>query len=138
MPHSKQKVYYILLITCLGGYLWLGFNFFHTHTPKLATPCLFKQVTRLPCPSCGATRSIISLFHGEIKEAIFTWNPLGFLILLVMVVTPFWILHDSLFKKDSLFYVYQKAEKALAKKVVYIPAIIFILLLWIWNIYKGI
>lgn len=33
--------------------------------------CLFRRVTGLPCPSCGMTRSYISLFRGDIGNAFF-------------------------------------------------------------------
>jgi len=37
--------------------------------------CAFKGLTGLPCPTCGATRSIMHLAHGGVSAAI-AMNPL--------------------------------------------------------------
>jgi hypothetical protein len=37
--------------------------------------CLFKRMTSIPCPTCGATRSLVHLAHGEILKS-FRMNPL--------------------------------------------------------------
>lgn len=37
---------------------------------NLPLPCIFYQTTGLYCPSCGATRAIISLVHGDIINAL--------------------------------------------------------------------
>ncbi len=37
--------------------------------------CLFKKLTGLPCPTCGATRAVVHLAHGDISHA-FMMNPL--------------------------------------------------------------
>ncbi len=38
--------------------------------------CAFHQITGHPCPTCGATRAAIALFHGNIFAA-WHWNPLA-------------------------------------------------------------
>jgi uncharacterized protein DUF2752 len=52
-------------------FAWLAFGL---PWPK----CWFRQLTGLPCPTCGATRSILSLVHGNPGDAI-RHNPLLFL-----------------------------------------------------------
>ena len=39
--------------------------------------CRFRELTGLPCATCGATRMIEALLHGRILEAA-AWNPLVF------------------------------------------------------------
>jgi hypothetical protein len=34
-------------------------------------PCVFKQLTGIPCPTCGITRTAGFLVHGDIRAA---WN----------------------------------------------------------------
>jgi hypothetical protein len=41
----------------------------------LAPSCVFKSLTGVPCPTCGATRSIVFLSQGDFVSA-FTMNPL--------------------------------------------------------------
>ena len=37
---------------------------------RLPLPCIFRSITGLLCPSCGATRAIISLFYGDLAAAV--------------------------------------------------------------------
>ena len=39
--------------------------------------CWFRRLTGLPCPTCGATRSALSLAHGDLAAAL-RYNPLIF------------------------------------------------------------
>ena len=48
------------------------------------TLCLFKRETGLPCPTCGSTRAVKSLFHADVARA-FLFNPL-LVIVLVMII----------------------------------------------------
>jgi len=45
--------------------------------PSLANlpSCVFKGLTGIPCPTCGATRSIVHLAHGGVVAAL-AMNPL--------------------------------------------------------------
>ena len=43
------------------------------HLPSV---CLFYNLTGLPCPGCGLTRSFVCLGHGRFWEALH-WHPLG-------------------------------------------------------------
>jgi len=37
--------------------------------------CLFRDLTGVPCVTCGATRSAVQFFHGHLLSAL-RWNPL--------------------------------------------------------------
>ncbi|WP_394334131.1 DUF2752 domain-containing protein [Kordia jejudonensis] len=95
-----------------------------------------KNITSIPCPSCGTTRSVISLIQGNFFTAI-TINPLGFFVGMILVIAPFWILIDVITKRSSLFSFYRKIETYLQKKMYAIPLIVLIIINWIWNITKG-
>ncbi len=98
--------------------------------------CLIKQLTNIPCPSCGSTRAILSLLHGDVTRA-FYWNPFGFIILGILFISPFWIIHDLIKRKQSLFLYFKEAEFFIRKKTLAIPLIMLVALNWFWNIYKG-
>jgi len=44
--------------------------------------CLFRTVTGLPCPTCGASRGCLSILEGNVLEG-WLYNPLLFTALLV-------------------------------------------------------
>jgi len=119
------------------GYIWLAFSYHQNVSNKNDFGiCMFKQVTNIPCPSCGSTRSIIALIHGDVLGSL-KWNPIGVILMLGMVILPFWVVYDKLTKKTSLVQVYNQSETFLKQKSIAIPAIILVLLNWMWNIYKG-
>jgi cell division protein FtsW (lipid II flippase) len=98
---------------------------------------MIKRITNIPCPSCGSTRSVSALLHGDFVGAIY-WNPLGLVVLAIMIVLPIWLAVDLISKKDSLLQSYKSTEKILRKKTVAIPLIILVIINWIWNIYKNV
>ena len=51
---------------------------------SLAPDCVFRGLTGVPCPSCGATRSMVHLSHGLVLSA-FAMNPLTTLCLISAV-----------------------------------------------------
>ncbi|RYG75437.1 DUF2752 domain-containing protein [bacterium] len=42
----------------------------------LPSPCGLMNLTGIPCPGCGLTRSFVCCGHGHLAEA-FVWHPLG-------------------------------------------------------------
>ncbi len=136
MALSRSKLYTILLISCMAGYIWLYISITTNLTEKKTVEvCLIKHVTNVPCPSCGSTRSVISLANGKFSDAL-RINPLGYVVATIMILTPIWILIDLLIKKKTLFDFYKKTETCLKKPKFAIPLIFLIIINWIWNITK--
>lgn len=134
---SRSKLYAILTIACAAGYVWLLLNsnkiIVRSDNPGI---CLFKRISGIPCPSCGTTRSVIELLHGDILGAIL-WNPFGLIVGSVLLFVPFWITADLLLHNDSLFRFYVSIEHLFQKKRIAFWALVLVVLNWIWNIYKG-
>lgn len=137
MPLGKNRIYLVLAAASVAGYVWLVFNILR---PRVASDpraevCLMKHLINVPCPSCGSTRSVVALLNGNLSEALH-WNPIGIILLLGMVIVPWWIAHDLLTRKRTLIAFYEKMETLLRKKSVALPLALLILINWIWNIFK--
>jgi hypothetical protein len=134
---SRNKLYILLSAACVLGYSWLGFLYFRGdsihHDPGV---CLFRQFTSIPCPSCGSTRAILTLIHGEFIQSL-NWNPFGVILMLIMLISPVWILCDIMTQKSSLLMFYNKAELYLKRRYIAFPLIFIVLANWVWNIAKG-
>ena len=120
----------------LAGYAWTAWSLWQEHKHPAFTPCIFKNVTGIACPSCGSTRAITMIARGHITESLLM-NPLGLLLAAVMLTFPLWLLYDVVFKKDTLYTAFKKFETILRIKWVAITLVILILINWAWNIQKG-
>src|SRR5438105_2664173 len=120
------------------GYAWLALNLAaDSGGSSLPTPCLFKEITGLPCPSCGITRALLLLAHGNLSASLFL-NPLGLLLALGMIALPVWVFIDVYRKSDSFLLFYLCMEKAIKQRAFAIPMALLTCLNWVWNISKGI
>ena len=63
----------VSVAAAIGGAFWLGLRL-----PMLRCP--FLAVTGYPCLTCGATRSAVAFFHGNLFGA-WLWNPLALVTL---------------------------------------------------------
>lgn len=158
---DRNRFYGLMLALCAAGYIWLwlgmradGFvtgayaagGSGHGRDSERSIPwqarhelpgvCLFKQATTVPCPSCGSTRSVLHILHGDLGGGL-SWNPLGFVLLAGLVILPVWIAHDLLRRRGSLLVCFRRAESWLRKWWIALPAIILVLANWAWNLFKG-
>jgi hypothetical protein len=137
MTLDRNKLYSILFIACLAGYIWFYFNITKNITEKTSVEvCLIKHLTNIPCPSCGSTRSVISLTQGDFIGAL-NFNPIGYLVAIIMLITPIWIIADTINRTKTLFNFYLKIESYLKSPMIATPFILLVIINWIWNITKG-
>ena len=135
---TRKKLYTVLTGLMLVGYLWLGWNFIegsaHSSVPSI---CLFKEVTGLPCPSCGTTRSLLLLMHGDFRES-FMMNPFGMMLALALMVMPLWIMADAFSRSGTFYRRYAQMEYLFThNKLIAASAAAIVVLNWVWNITKG-
>jgi hypothetical protein len=134
---KKNRLYLLLGAAITGGYMYLAWALAqHEEEHSTFSPCLFKNVTGIACPSCGSTRSVLSIINGNFTDALLI-NPLGFVVAAIMLTLPVWLLYDMALKKDTLLQAYKKFEKTLQIKWIAITLILLIIANWIWNITKG-
>jgi hypothetical protein len=133
----RNKLYVLVSTACATGYIWLLINYYRNISESIEPGvCLFKRITGIPCPSCGSTRSVLSILKGDFVGALL-WNPFGVIIMSILILAPLWILYDIVLRKDSLLQVYNRSEIFLRQKWIAIPLILMVILNWIWNIFKG-
>lgn len=137
MTLSRNKLYGLLFIACLAGYAWLFFDMIYLESANDSLEiCLIKHTTGIPCPSCGSTRSVIALLQGDFLKSL-QLNPLGLVVAMIMLVTPFWVLFDLATNKSALFSFYRRVEVILKKPGIAIFLSLLVIINWIWNISKG-
>ncbi len=135
---TRKRLYIVLAFVSLAGYLWLGLNLLEGLT-RSAVPsvCLFKEVTGLPCPSCGTTRSLLLLIQGRIFDS-FMMNPFGIFAAIALATVPLWILADTVRRSESFYRRYVEMEQLLSRnRFLAACAAAIVTLNWFWNIAKG-
>jgi len=88
--------------------------------------CLFKRFTGYPCPTCGTTRGIISLLHGQYINA-WLYNPLVFSIGIIVVID---LVIKFIFAKRFKISLVKKE-----KKIAWLFAFLIFLANWAYVIY---
>ncbi|MGD9347525.1 MAG: DUF2752 domain-containing protein [Candidatus Aminicenantes bacterium] len=78
----------MILLLCagilLGGVVLspphAGSSYLHIGPIPIPDTCSFKNLTGLPCPGCGLTRSIVTGMHGDLRASL-AYHRLGLLTL---------------------------------------------------------
>lgn len=124
------------MLACMVGYAWLARSLMVNNPRHMPEVCVIKKVSSIPCPSCGTTRSMMLLSKGELNEA-FLMNPFGYILAVIMLALPLWILVDVLRRRESFFRVYRRAEAFIARPQNIAILVLLVASNWIWNIMKG-
>ncbi len=128
---TRRRLYFLALFLGLAGQIWIAYSYKKLERREEAfNTCIFKQVTGIPCPSCGSIHSIVSILHGDLKKA-FAENPLGFAGILIVAVIPYWILADLILGRESFYRFYLRINAFLKRKVVLFGLLFIVLLIWL-------
>jgi hypothetical protein len=92
---------------------------------SLVPSCVFHGLTGFPCPTCGATRSVVYLAHGDFT-ASFSMNPLVALCVICAVLYFFYTLIALFFDLPRMQVLATEREKSGIRA----GAILLILLNW--------
>ena len=86
MSLTRNRFYIYLSLACMVGYSWLALvgRLKPEEVGKQYDVCLIHHFAHIPCPSCGSTRSVLSLLHGDLLGGLY-WNPLGLIIFAILV-----------------------------------------------------
>jgi hypothetical protein len=81
---------------------------------SFAPDCVFKGLTGIPCPTCGSTRSVVHLSHGDILSA-FTMNPLTTLCLMSAVLYFIYALMSAAFHLPRISFLFTDRERTIMR-----------------------
>lgn len=93
----RSEIKTIALIAFGGYILWNAAWFLHGCVP----PSIFAFCTGLPCPTTGTTRSVLSLWHGDI-HGFFLFNPLTTVYIALTGISAFILLRRSLQRQEVI------------------------------------
>lgn len=120
----KKNIHYGLYFFILFA-IGLIYYFYHPAHYQLFPKCIFKSVTGLSCPGCGAQRATHELLHLNIKTA-FGYNAL-------LVISLPYILLGLLFHYTKLTEHFPKIRKLLFGNYSLLFMLIIIILFFIFR-----
>lgn len=85
-PDARRRLEAVGLLGGLAGFAVLP-------TLPGVPLCPVKWLTGRDCPTCGVTRALFALLHGNVGAAA-ALNPIAFVVVLV-VIRRLWLLHSS-------------------------------------------
>jgi hypothetical protein len=94
---------------------------------SMVPSCAFMGLLGVPCPTCGSTRAVLHLSHGEIASAL-TMNPIVTLVIVFAVLFFFYSLITLIFDFRRIGFVFAERDK----NTVRITAVLLLLAQWGW------
>ena len=85
-PVTAVRGVAVRLVAAVAAALFLGALRVHRPRP-LATLCVLRATTGVPCPLCGGTTAFVRLGKGRVLDALAT-NPAVLLVALGLVLAP--------------------------------------------------
>lgn len=126
---SAIRFYALGITGCIASWTWIAMSI-NQCGQGIWKGCLIKYFLHIPCPACGSTRAIIAIIDGHIQEAL-ALNPLGFVLLALLILLTVGIPYDYLRRQHNLYHLFTWADTCLHIKSVFIPTMSIILLNWL-------
>jgi hypothetical protein len=127
----RNRLYAGIIGVGVAGVVWLVVD---GVTDGTWTPCLFKLLTGIPCPSCGSTRAVLALLRGD---DVLAYNPLGIFTFAAALLTLAMLCRDVITGSDSLFLVWRRGEQFVRQPWVAAAGIAVLASNWVWTIARG-
>lgn len=106
---------------------WRGLKFLGHQILSL---CIFRNLTNLPCPFCGLSRSFVNVSHLNLKDA-FLAHFLGIPLFLLLFVATIYSLYCSIGSKRQLAIELRRSETT----ALVVLATGLIVIAWVAKIY---
>lgn len=105
------------------------------HLPQFLQPiCRFHKNTGIPCPTCGASRSMLLLMSGHPLKAIYT-QPL---ITITAILAVIYSIYSFIVVTGKLSRIRPVNVSAKDRKIITISIIAAVTINWLYLIVKGI
>ena len=121
LTFSGYLINALILATCLGTLVYPLLS----HQGTVHFDCIFKEVTGLPCPSCGYSTALIYAFQKDLQHA-FLHNP-GWLI---------WISFQLMMVFIGLKSLILGRQAVISQRLLYL-LIVLIVLIWVGKFLIG-
>lgn len=130
----KIKYFYLsLIVFCVLSYSWIIVNFMNYNTSSFSLSiCTLKNLSGVPCASCGVTRSVLYFFKGDFFHAMY-YNPIGIIVAVLLLILPSTIIHDLVRQKKYLYQIYTSFN---INKSFWLLLFFIFIASWSWNLYK--
>jgi hypothetical protein len=83
--------------------VWAAVYLYSPHAWSGPVLCPLHGVVGLPCPSCGLTRALTALAHGDVVTALW-WNALSLPVAALLLITPVVALYELATQRRLEFY----------------------------------
>ncbi|MDC0303785.1 DUF2752 domain-containing protein [Flavobacteriales bacterium] len=97
---------------------------------------MFKNTTGFACPSCGSTRSLMSIISGDFGAAMLL-NPLGYLAAFGLLWVPVAGIVGKVNGRNYLVETLTYLEAKIKQPKFALPLVALVISNWVWNIFKG-
>ena len=105
---QNNKYLKLLLIQLVIAFVLVFiFVFANSSLINLIPPCFWLENYGFYCPSCGSTRCVISIMHGDFSSAFF-YNPFLFILIIYLFLLDLLYIINTILNKKYLKFFYPK------------------------------
>lgn len=127
---KKKREWLIPEIFSFGALFILVVSFFLPPDKIIFQICSFKNITGLPCPGCGLTRSVINISHLNFFRA-FRLNPMGYFIYLILIAFSFYSFIPESLRIKTDTYILKHLNTLIASVCLFFA---FLISIWIFRL----
>lgn len=119
-------IFIMASIIILFPFIFLLKKYFYFIIP----PCSFKEITHIPCPTCGFTRMLFFILDFRLKEA-FLIQPFFFILFLMVIIwVAIGLFSYILFGRFFFIYINKKFEKVFLWGMIFLFVVNYIYLIF--------
>ena len=127
VPRRKGQIEFGIIYGSIACFTLLCASF--SPLPALLPACAFRQLSGMPCPTCGSTHALLHLAQGEVMPALF-FNPLFTLTMIFLLAAFVCSIVAAALKLRRLNFFSSKKERFVLKTA----AVMLVILQWVYLI----